>query len=126
MRDFEVRFAHQAVAEQHQIEIERARGAGKRPRAAVVRLDLTERIEQGSRVEAGLADERRIQIERLIFESLPYRVGFDDVGEDGIVEESREAVGRECQGGTAVAEVAAQGDGNPRAILLLRDVPYPA
>jgi hypothetical protein len=45
MRHLEARLDPGLVAEQDQIQVERARGARKGPRAAVVRLDLPERVE---------------------------------------------------------------------------------
>ena len=95
MRHLEPRLVRDGVAEQDQVQIERPGSAPERADTPVLRFDLQQQVEQLSRRERGFADERGVQVERLRFQALSFRLGFDEIGEDWRREMRREPIRRE-------------------------------
>src|SRR4030095_8980857 len=81
--------------------------------AAELALDVEEYLKQIARLERGMADDDGVQIGRLILEPLPFRFGFDEIGDSRVAQQDAEAIDGESEGGATVAEVAAQGDRHP-------------
>ncbi len=86
------------------------------PLAAECGLDGHQLVEQRARRQRRLADDDGVEIERLIFEALPFGLRLDDLGERGIGEDSGESIGGKGDRCASIAEVAADGDDGRRSM----------
>ena len=79
MRDLQVRFVHDLVPGQNQIEIERPRRALVRPRPAGLALDRSQRLEdlRGPAASDSPTPDR-VQVRRIVLQPVTDRCGFDD------------------------------------------------
>ena len=113
MRDGQAVFVDDAVAEQDEIEIERAGGVLKRPLASALALDGQQQIEDLARGQRSGADGGGIQKLRL---RLGDTDGFGIVvaGDAEIGDDSLETGDGVIEMGAAVAEVAAERDRDGR------------
>lgn len=113
MRDDELGLVNHGVAEQNQIEVQRSWRAGVRPLSAEGTLDAEEVRQEGTRRERRFPGDGSVQEPRLrgysdgirVVECRPAQVG----------ECVRERPKRVFQPALAIAEVAAEGDGDARA-----------
>ncbi len=69
------------IAEEYEVEIEGARSIRVRALAAICAFDGEKMTKQLTCGERRLADDDRVQIGRLLLESLADRIGFDNTGE---------------------------------------------
>ena len=109
MRHGQARLVQHGVAQQNQIEIQRARRVHVRPRAAALQLERLQRLQNCPSRERRVADKRGIQVHRLrAGDAHGDRVvvpGNVDVGEEGT--KLRDGV---VEVGAPIADVAAESD----------------
>jgi hypothetical protein len=77
MRHAQARLVDDLVTGEDEVEIERPRRIGARPRAAVSLFDVQKRIEQLARRPRRAADTGRVQVRRIVFQARPDRRCFD-------------------------------------------------
>ena len=113
MRYLNARLVDHFVAEDQQVQIERARRARVRALTTALAFDLEQQGQQIAGVERGLSDQHRIQIIRLIRRVwYALRFGLNEIRQRERRDERCEAFGGKEDGRAAIAEVAAQGDGD--------------
>src|SRR5204862_550128 len=126
MRDVQTWRILSRVAQQNEIEIERAWGAWIRAFAAVVEFDGEEGLEEVARSESRLSDGDGIQVEGLIGEPLPFGFGFDGVRQRDVGDERAQPFGGERDGSMTISQIAADRDGDPqRSVHLTPSTPPP-
>ena len=110
MRHHQSRFGHALVAVQNQIEIERSGRAGAGAHPAVLPFDFQQPIQYLPRRQAGVADHHAVQVARLRADA--DRRGIERRGLAEVREKGGQLADGECQVGLAVAEIAAERDGD--------------
>ena len=119
VRHHEARLVEDLIPKQHEIEIERARGARSRPLASALLLDREQRLEQITRAERRLADGNGIQEPRLLTRDID-RIGLDVAGDPDVAENRSEAGRGIVEMRAAVPKIAAERDGDCRGYSIHR------
>src|SRR5581483_9497130 len=107
------RIVDDGVAVEDEIQIERAGGPRKRPLAPARSLDREQRLEQSFWREGRAADELAVQKIGLIAR-YGHRPGLHEPRQADAVEQPAQAAGRVLEMRLAVAEIAAERDGDGR------------
>ena len=105
MRNLQVRYVLDRVAEQNQIQIQRARSGWIGPLTTVCLFDFQESVEDFACAKGRFASGNRIQISRLILQTFPFGIGLDEIGNREVGDESREPIDGESERRLAVAEI---------------------
>jgi len=104
MRDFELRLPQDGCPKQDEIEIQRPRGAWKRPLASRRVLDVLQRAEKLVNVQRGVAHRGGIQ-ERRLNVGNPDRLGFEHCRRLKVIEKSGETLLSKEHVSLTVAEI---------------------
>jgi hypothetical protein len=115
MRHLEIRLIDHRLSKQYEIEVEGSRGIDVWPLATTRPLDCQQRLEKLTRGNGRRADGRRIDKARLRTGNTD-RIGLVVRRNFQIVKEVCEPGDCEVEMRTAIAEVAAQGDGGNHTI----------
>ena len=110
MRHHQSGFRQALVAVENQIEIERSRRAGGGAHAAVLPFDCQQPIQQWPRRQVRLADDHAVQVARLRADA--DRRGIERRGLAEVREKGGELTDGKCEVGLAIAEIAAERDGD--------------
>src|SRR5262249_2692300 len=110
VRDDQAGFLNHPIAEQDQIQVERARRVRRRPLPPALLLDPEERVEELARRQLGKTDRRGVEIHRLRSDDAERhrRVIARD---SEMPEQAAKAGHRVIEVRDAVAEIAAEGNG---------------
>ena len=108
MRHHQARLGQPFVPIQNQIEIQRSRGPGGRPLTPLLALDFQQPVQQGSRRQAGVADDDPIQVARLIADA--DRSGVEPGGATEVGKQAGQSVDRQGEMRFTIAEIAPECD----------------
>jgi hypothetical protein len=111
MRNDETRHFHDLVAQQDEIEIERARRAGKRTLTATLGLYRQQRIEKRERTEIRRPDRCRVQKPRLVANHINW-IGLERRRKPWVIKERRDPIARKREVCVAVTEIRPDANGD--------------
>ena len=111
VRDRHTRRVNNPIAVENQIEIERARRAWRRPRAAALALQCEQQLDELRRVEIRPSGDRGIQVRRLRVWNID-RIGFENRRRSEIGEMLSQSIERPTQVCATITEVGAERNRN--------------
>src|SRR5215218_1158979 len=114
MRHGQPRLADDRISVKDEVEVERAWRTLERALASSVVLDRQERMQELAWTQSRRASRRAVQEYRLRADA--HRVGVDESGNTDVLDERTQAFEREPEVGSAIAQVAPEGnrDGDRR------------